>query len=143
MAQRLNLNSTMQDLLNLVLHDRKLSETRRRNLASSIRSFIKYLGLDLHMQADFPTYRGHLKRFNLGSAPISRARWANIVSDVKFALQKYGARTRTPSRDDLHPEWRKLVPCLDSLRLQRGLRPSPSFAVFVRRNRTKTAVQPR
>ena len=71
---RLAEGSTMQNLLDLAASDPALKEWKRRNLASSIRKFVEYLGVDLHLLANFPTYRGHLKRFHLGNARISKHR---------------------------------------------------------------------
>ncbi len=111
----------MRDLLDLVAKDLELTESKRRNLACSIRKFVANLGLDLHMPANFPVYRGHLKRFHLGNARISNRRWANIKSDVAFALERYGARKTWDRPHDLLPAWQARRETLPSDRFRRGL----------------------
>ena len=104
----------MRNLLDLVAKDLELTESKRRNLACSVRKFVAYLGLDLHMPANFPVYREHLKRFHLGNARISNRRWANIKSDVAFALERYGARKTWDRPHDLLPAWQILREILRS-----------------------------
>lgn len=119
--KKLPASATMQDLLDLVAADPALTEIKRRNLASSIRRFVRYLKLDLHMPAEFPAYRQHLKRFSLAGASISPGRWANIKSDVSFALKRYQAPTRAPLPRDLSPPWRRLRDAMPDERFRRGL----------------------
>ncbi len=111
----------MQDLLDLVAKDPDLTESKQKNLACSNRKFVAYLGLDLHMPANFPVYREHLKRFHLGNARISNRRWANIKSDVAFALRRYGARKTWDGPHDLLPAWQARRETLRSDRFRRGL----------------------
>lgn len=120
-ADALGADATMAELVALIAADTELAPVKRRNLTSSVRSFVKHLGLDLGMPADFMTYRGHLKRFQPGAARITRARWQNICSDVRFALDRYGARRRPGLPKDLSPDWRKLRSLLDKRRHRFGL----------------------
>ncbi len=121
MSARQPAPATMEQLLESVLQDRELPLTKRRNLASSVRKFVDHLGLGLHMAADFPTYRRHIARFDPARAGIGAKRWANIRSDLSFALTRYGARTRAPLPKDLTAEWRRHRDLLTDIRLVRGL----------------------
>ena len=87
-------HATMRDLLDLVLADTELSKAKRGNVACSNRKFVEYMGLDLNMRADFLTYREPVRRFTPASARISKRRWSNIMSDVSFALKRYGGLFR-------------------------------------------------
>ncbi len=100
--------AAMRDLLDLVAKDLELTESKRRNLACSIRKFGEHLSFDLHMPANFPVYRGHLKRFHLDNARISNRSWANIKLDVAFALERYGAPKTWDGPHDLLPAWQAL-----------------------------------
>ena len=118
---RLSVGATMRDLLDLVAKDPELTESKRRNLTCSVRKFVEHLGLDLHLPATFPDYRGHLKRFHLGNARISNRRWGNIKSDVAFALKRYDARKTWDGPRDLLPAWQALRKTLPSDRFRLGL----------------------
>lgn len=113
--------ATMADLLPLVAADPELSASKKANLSSSIRVFVRTLGLDLQMPASFHHYREHLKRFSLANARFSERRWANIRSDVAFALDRYGARRDSGRPSDLSPAWQALRDGIEKKTLKLGL----------------------
>lgn len=98
---------SMAWLIDQVLSDETLKETRRRNVASSIRRFCQVLGLDpTQAPADFAYFREHLQGFHPTQARIKARRWSTIKSDVSFALKRY---TRVPEpkrpRRPFSKEW--------------------------------------
>lgn len=82
---------TMADLILCIEADTDLAESRRRNIASSLRRFCVALGYDpTSTAASFPALRAGLKDFRPEAAGIKRKRWQTIRSDVAFALARGG-----------------------------------------------------
>jgi hypothetical protein len=101
---------TLAGLLQLIEFDAELSPRRKRDLASSLKSFARLLDLDMERSvAGIAPYRDRLDRFDPGVAGISRKRWANIRSDVMAVFDRYGIRRGgRPAPSDLSGDWRRL-----------------------------------
>ena len=111
---------TLEDLIDRVLKDTDLADTSRRNLASSIRRIAKLQNVSLRIRADFVT----LRRLLAGKAmppTVSKGRWANIRSEVTFALTRYNAPRRAPLKKDLSPNWLEARESLTEPKLVLGL----------------------
>lgn len=82
---------TMADLVAVISADTELDDTRRRNVASSIRRFCAALGYELTgVPANYWYFRERLKRFHPLAVGIKKKRWQTIKSDVAFALKRAG-----------------------------------------------------
>jgi len=104
---------TLADLFCSIEADSELTSAKRRNLASSIRRFADVTGKTLQSEASFPAVRMGLIRANPAASGVSRKRWSNIKSDLRFALERYGAPSRAPVRKDLSPAWQALRSAVD------------------------------
>ena len=113
---------TFEALLDRIAVDPELTPARAGNLASSLRRFVAICGRSLQTEASVPAVRRWIAAATPGAQGVSRRRWANIRSDVRFVLQRYQAPTRAPLPKDLAPDWARLRECLASdIRLVRGL----------------------
>ena len=113
---------TFGQLLDLMSVDCQLAAVRRANVACSIRKFLKVSGKTQQMPASFETVRYAFEAIHPRRHDIDPRRWSNIKSDIRFALDRYGAPTRAPLRKDLTPAWQVLRTVIaDDLRFVRGL----------------------
>lgn len=115
---------TMADLIELIIEDGALRLKRRRDLASSIRSFALVLGLNpSEIPANHWYYRERIKRIHpKQQASISKKRWQNIKSDVSFALRHMGIAEQQPRHlASFTPAWRQLADKLTNLSVRYGL----------------------
>lgn len=102
--------TTLADLLAHVASDPSLSQGRRRNISSSLRRLGHLLGRELY---DLPAKPGALRElledFHPARVNMSPRRWANIRSDLLFALKRYCPEP-VPGRSSqpLSPEWQAL-----------------------------------
>ncbi len=115
---------TMADLIELIIEDGALRLKRRRDLASSIRSFALVLGLNpSEIPANHWYYRERIKRIHpKQQARISKKRWQNIKSDVSFALRHMGIAEQQPRHlASFTPAWRQLADKLTNLSVRYGL----------------------
>ncbi|MEQ9269900.1 hypothetical protein [Marinobacter salarius] len=88
----------------LVENGSERSEAGRRNVVSSLRRFCEVLDFDPKTApADFEHYRDRLQKFHPLMAGLKPKRWADIRSDVSFALRTY-AVVRPPRRP-FSPQW--------------------------------------
>ncbi len=97
--------TTMADLLERVMADPDLPATRRRDIVSAINRLVSLSGRSLNIEASFPVLRGILKQIGASATDLSPKSVSNMKSLVKFALERYGAVTRTPLKKDLSPDW--------------------------------------
>lgn len=104
---------TFDYLLDLVQNDEDLNASRRANVASSIRSFLKVSGKAPQMPASFPILRLAIESIQPTQHGIDSRRWSNIKSDLRFALERYGAPTRAPLRKHLSRDWETLRILID------------------------------
>ena len=113
---------TFGQLIDLVSADQELHRARRANVASSIRKLLKVSGKTPQMPASFVTVRHVFEAIYPKRYGIDPRRWSNIKSDLRFALERYGAPTRAPLRKDLTPAWQALRTLVDDEpRFVRGL----------------------
>lgn len=113
---------TFGQLLDLVSADHSLNTGRRANVASAVRKFLKVSGKTPQMPASFVTVRHAFEAIHPKRHGIDPRRWSNIKSDLRFALDRYGAPTRAPLRKDLTPAWQVLRTVIeDEPRFVRGL----------------------
>src|SRR5262245_1557243 len=98
---------TFSGLLRLIESDVELAAQRKRDLASSLKSFARLLDIDIERSvAGIAPYRDRLDRFDPVVAGISRKRWANIRSDVMAVFKRYGIRQGArPAPSDLSDDW--------------------------------------
>ncbi len=101
---------TFSDVIARITADTNLTSARRRDVASSIRCLMRLLDLDpAATLANLGVLRPRLERFHPAQAGISAKRFANIKSDVKFALRHLGLITSTVRRvKQLSPAWQEL-----------------------------------
>ena len=115
--------ATLQDLVNHVVTDQQLGPVRRRDLSSSIRSFARHLGQEpARIPAQFQAIRRLMNDRSIPHPGISSKRWANIRSDMTFALRRYARATRVEFPRQVSPAWHDLEQKLEDPRLVRGLR---------------------
>lgn len=82
-------------LIQRVQQDDTLATTRRRDLASSLRSFARAVGRPLTaITSDVESLRAMIDDAQPANARLSPKRWANIRSDVAFAARRYGGQGR-------------------------------------------------
>lgn len=114
---------TLQDVLGQVLAGENLSQTRRRDMASAIRTLGKALNQPLSALPAHPTFlRGRLEGFSPAAAGITASRWNNVRSLVNKALEDIGA-VSVPGRYQilLTGLWQELCVALPTKDLRCGL----------------------
>jgi integrase len=107
-----------------VANDPDLGERRKRELLTGLKSYARYLNIDLAGgDPTFPANRIKIERFVPASADIGDRRWSNILSDVTFVFRRCGIGVRLrPLPADLDPAWRALRDRIQhNIRLVRGL----------------------
>ena len=114
---------SMADVIALIRADDGLGDTRRRNVASSIRRFCAALGYEpTAVPASHWYFRGRLKRFHPLEAGIAKKRWQTIKSDVNFAFKRVGITTgQSRGLAAYAPEWLALKSRWPSKYLNWGL----------------------
>ncbi|MEE8164179.1 MAG: hypothetical protein V3T64_01285, partial [Myxococcota bacterium] len=116
---------TLADAIERVVKDHDLSETRRRDMASALRSIASAIGRPPEiLPASVHWLEPRLERVHPEQLGISAKRWRNIASDATAALRHLGLAQRIArSRNEaLSPEWAKLArPISDNTALHRGL----------------------
>ena len=79
--------ASLAELLQRIEGDARLTATRRRDVASALRSLGRILALPLTAIPANPMWlRARLRRFHPQQVGISRKRWQNIRADLGFAL---------------------------------------------------------
>ena len=82
---------TFEALLARIAADPELTPARAGNLASSLRRFVAICGRTPQAEASVPAVRRWIAAATPGTQGVSRRRWANIRSDVRFVLRRYEA----------------------------------------------------
>jgi len=105
---------TMADVIAVVVGDTTIPITRRRNLASSVRTFCRAFGSEpSKMPANFAYIRDRLKRFHPLQAEgkgIKIKRWRTVTSDVNAALAIAGiTKGQTRGLAPHSPAWVELM----------------------------------
>ena len=105
---------TLADVLATVSTNRGLSEIRRRDLASAIKSAARLLKRNpSEIGADTSLLRERLAAIHPEQAGISAKRLANIKADLAAALRVALLTTRRPRRVHRTPEWETLLASLE------------------------------
>lgn len=113
---------TLARVCDLIAADSELSLSRRRDLMSSMRTFIRYTGLDPQItNASFEACRGAMRRFEPGAANITRKRWSNIKADVSYVFARYNGSPTVQRRHRLSPGWQRLRDALPNHTFRVGL----------------------
>lgn len=116
---------TLADAIARIVGDERLSVTRRRDMASALRSIARALGRPPEiLPASTRWLQPRLERLHPEQLGISAKRWSNIASDAAAGLRHLGlARRVIRSRNEpLPPAWAKLAASIeDSTALHCGL----------------------
>jgi len=110
-AERVEL--TFGEMQSLIELDEELGAQKKANLKSSIRTFLRACGRTERLMATFPEARACFAKINRATSGLSRSRLSNIKSDIRTVLERYGAPTRAPRRQDLLPEWEHVRALID------------------------------
>ena len=90
---------TMAELIDCIKADGELSESRKRNMVSSIKRFCVLLAFDVETtSASYLVFREAITAFSAEAAGITRRRFQNIKSDVSTALKRYTVPSPLPKR---------------------------------------------
>ena len=102
--------SMLADLIDDIAADTALSQTRRRDLVSSIRSFGRAVDRDPSMiPADTTALRALIRNAHPANAGILPKRWANIRSDVTAAVKRlHPGSTKQWQASQLDGAWKVL-----------------------------------
>ena len=104
---------TLAGHLNLVITDTVLPPKRRDELASAIRMTSVWFGLPLSAIPAVPRFlRERFKRLSPGGLGVSKKRFQNVRSSIKFALKHYGHGGPRRYREHLSPPWNALAAML-------------------------------
>jgi integrase len=115
-------HATMADLIAMITADADLTPVRRRNVSSSVRRFCKALMFEpMQVPANAWYFRERLKRFHPLQAGIKKKRWQTIVSDVTFALRRYGFTGKARGHAPLTAAWEELKQHLEPQQLGWGM----------------------
>ncbi len=115
----------LADAIARIVNDRQLSETRRRDMASALRSIARALGRPpAILPASAHWLQPRLERVHPEQLGVSAKRWRNIASDAIAALRHLGlARQVARSRSESLPSaWAALAASIEAnTALHRGL----------------------
>ena len=102
---------TFAAIMERIAADPDLSASRKRSLLTSIRCYARLLGQDpARMAVDLTGYTDAIAKFRPARHGVKKSRWANICTDVRFALRHAGIEG-VPGRDltPPSPAWRALL----------------------------------
>jgi len=100
---------TLADLVVAVGADRTVSAQRRRNVASSIRSFAKAFEKSPAQFVAHPNFlRPFLKRLHPEQSRYTKSRISNIKSDLQFALTRYAGKVSGRYMTPLSESWQAI-----------------------------------
>jgi integrase len=102
---------TLADVRERVLADPELSDSKRSNVASSLKRFAHVLHVPPQTSpAEFQIYRAKIKVFIPAQYGLSTKRWQNILADVKFAFDRYRIKPKTRGQlpPPVMPAWAEL-----------------------------------
>jgi hypothetical protein len=122
MIEQVDDTVSLADLLTRIGSDSELSERRRRDLRSSLRTLARTVGRDPGaIEADFAVLQRLTRDIHSRQAGVSPKRWSNIRSDIAFAVRRY--RLRQPLRIARHltSAWRALRDRIQDDRIKHGL----------------------
>lgn len=116
---------TLAEAIERITADAELSATRRRDLASALRTIARALGHPPEiLPASVHWLRPRLERLHHAQLGLSAKRWRNVVSDAIAALRHLGLAQQVArdSAEPLPPEWMHMAAAIrDVPALHRGL----------------------
>jgi hypothetical protein len=115
--------ATLQDVIDRMVVDPGLSETRKRDLRSAVVTFAKLGDRTPAMIAlDLAAIRTILAGMVAAEAKVSRKRWANVRSDLAAAIEASGLCPMLKTADiDMDQVWSRLLRGLKDRRVRFGL----------------------
>lgn len=124
---------SMSDIIKFVTGLTDLTETRRRDLLSDCRSFVRLVNLPAdQIKADPPYLRKLVAGISPTASRISKKRFANLLSNVRTALRLFGIDLAGKRRQGGRiPEWELLWAAVreqDNHALRNGLSGGVHFA---------------
>ncbi|MEQ8666631.1 MAG: hypothetical protein RIC16_13000 [Rhodospirillales bacterium] len=115
-------NITFSGAIDLIDADIELPLKKRRDLKSSINTFLRATNKPATLPFSAPVVRAGMNFINANRGELKKSRLYNIRNHLKTVLARYDAPTRAPMRSDLMPEWSKLRGLIDDdVRLGRNL----------------------
>ena len=114
--------ATLQTVLDRLAGNARLSDSRRRDLRSAVRSFAKLREQPpAAIPLDLADIRHTLDRMVPARAQISAKRWANLRSDLAAAIEASGLRPMLRTSDvEVDQAWTRLLAFADQ-RVRHGL----------------------
>ena len=115
--------ATLQDVIDRLAGNPDLSDTRKRDLRSAVRTYGKLVERPLSaIPLDLADIRGTLERMVPAQAKVSRKRWANLRSDLVAAIAASGLRPmlRT-ARLEPDASWTELLSAVADRGIRNGL----------------------
>jgi integrase len=115
--------ATLQDVIDRLVADRSLSDTRKRDLRSAVVSFGKLTGqAPGSIPLDLGGIRAALDGMVSAQAKVSRKRWANLRSDLASAIDASGLCPILKTAGvDLDEMWSKLLHGVSDPRVRNGM----------------------
>jgi hypothetical protein len=115
--------ATMQDVVDRVLTNAALSESRKRDLRSAIVTYGKVVG---EAPAAIPIDLASIRRTLDGIVPlqakVSRKRWANLRSDIAAAIAASGLQPMLKTFGvECNSEWETLLGAVNDKAIENGL----------------------
>jgi len=103
--------ATLQEVIDALALRSNLSDQRRQDLRSSLRTFAKVMGTTLdRLPADIGLLSSQIAGLTAHAAGLSAPRWANVKSGLTTALSLTGAKVIAGKRRGaLAPEWAALL----------------------------------
>jgi integrase len=114
---------TLQDVIDRLVANPSLSETRKRDLRSAVTTFAKLVERTPAMIAlDLAGIRATLDSMVPAEAKVSRKRWANLRSDLAAAIGASGLQPMLKTAYvGLHEVWSNLLKGVSDRRVRNGL----------------------
>ena len=115
--------TTLQDVIDRLVVDPGLSETRKRDLRSAVVAFAKLTDqAPALIPLELAGLRTSLDSMVAAQAKVSRKRWANLRSDLAAAIEASGLRPMLKTADvELDQVWSKLLRGVKDRRVRIGL----------------------
>jgi integrase len=115
--------ATLQDVIDRLVSNRSLSETRKRDLRSAVIAFAKLTGhAPVGVTLDLHAIRATFDSMVAADAKVSRKRWANLRSDFAAAIEASGLWVMLKTADvKLDQVWSTLFRGVRDRRVRIGL----------------------
>ena len=115
--------ATLQDVIDHLVADPGLSETRKRDLRSAVVTFAKLTGqAPALIPLELAGLRANLDSIVSAQAKVSRKRWANLRGDLAAAIEASGLRPMLKTADvEIDQVWSRLLRGVKDRRVRIGL----------------------